>query len=98
MKLNNFDKTRAFVKIQDGCNNFCSYCIIPYTRGNIRSKDLNEAIKEINDLVDKGYKEIVFTGINTGAYGKETGKYDLTDLIQEISKNNKLKRKEKKTK
>ena len=78
--------TRAYVKIQDGCNNYCAYCVIPYVRGNIRSKNFNEAVSEIKSLVDKGHKEIVFTGINTGAYGKETGKYDLTDLIREISK------------
>ena len=92
MTINSFNQTRAFVKIQDGCNNYCAYCIIPYTRGNIRSKKFDEAVEEINNLVEKGYKEIVFTGINTGAYGKETGKYDLTDLIREISKNDKLKR------
>ena len=92
MVINNFNQTRAYVKIQDGCNNYCAYCIIPYTRGNIRSKELSLAIEEINNLVNKGYKEIVFTGINTGAYGKETGKYDLTDLIQEISKNPLLER------
>ena len=83
------DKTRAFVKIQDGCNNFCSYCIIPYLRGNIRSKDLNEAINEINDLVSKGHKEIVLTGIHTGSYGSLEN-YDLVDLIKEVSKNPKL--------
>ncbi len=77
--------TRAYVKIQDGCNNFCSYCIIPYVRGNIRSKDLQEAITEIKELVLQGHKEIVFTGINTGAYGKETGEYDLVTLIEAIS-------------
>ena len=92
MVINNFNQTRAYVKIQDGCNNYCAYCIIPYTRGNIRSKELSLAIEEINNLVNKGYKEIVFTGINTGAYGKETGKYDLTDLIREISKNPLLER------
>lgn len=80
------DLTRAFVKIQDGCNNFCAYCIIPYVRGSIRSKDIDEAYEEIVNLVNKGHKEIVFTGINTGAYGKETGKYDLVDLIRRISK------------
>ena len=80
------DLTRAYVKIQDGCNNYCAYCIIPYVRGNIRSKKFDEAVSEIRNLVDKGHKEIVFTGINTGAYGKETGLYDLTDLIREISK------------
>ena len=87
MKVNEFsDLTRAYVKIQDGCNNYCAYCIIPYVRGSIRSKNFDEAVNEIKTLVDKGHKEIVFTGINTGAYGKETGKYDLTDLIREISK------------
>ncbi len=80
------DLTRAYVKIQDGCNNYCAYCIIPYVRGSIRSKKFDEAVLEIKTLVSKGHKEIVFTGINTGAYGKETGLYDLTDLIREISK------------
>jgi len=79
------DMTRAYVKIQDGCNNFCAYCIIPYVRGNIRSKDIDVAYNEIKTLVDKGHKEIVFTGINTGAYGREHGKYDLVDLIKRIS-------------
>ena len=87
MKVNEFnDLTRAYVKIQDGCNNYCAYCIIPYVRGSIRSKSFSDAVSEIKDLVSKGHKEIVFTGINTGAYGKETGQYDLTDLIREISK------------
>ena len=86
MRVQEFSLTRAFVKIQDGCNNYCAYCIIPYVRGSIRSKDFQECVDEIKDLVLKGHKEIVFTGINTGAFGKETGKYDLTDLIQEISK------------
>lgn len=85
MRINDFNLTRAYVKIQDGCNNYCAYCIIPYVRGNIRSKDIDVAFEEIKDLVNKGHKEIVFTGINTGAYGKETGKYDLVDLIQRIS-------------
>ena len=86
------DLTRAYVKIQDGCNNYCAYCIIPYVRGNIRSKKFDEAVEEIKTLVSKGHKEIVFTGINTGAYGKETGLYDLTDLIREISKIDELER------
>ena len=92
MKINNFlNKTRAFVKIQDGCNNFCSYCIIPYMRGNIRSKDIDVAYEEIKSLVDNGYQEIVLTGIHTGSYGK--GKdFDLIDLIQRISKLDNLKR------
>ena len=86
------DLTRAYVKIQDGCNNYCAYCIIPYVRGNIRSKEFSEVIEEVKNLVNKGHKEIVFTGINTGAYGKETGKYDLTDLIREVSKIEQLER------
>ena len=87
MKVDEFnDKTRAYVKIQDGCNNYCAYCIIPYVRGSIRSKGFTEAVEEIKELVSKGHKEIVFTGINTGAYGRENGEYDLTDLIKEISK------------
>ena len=84
-------KTRAFVKIEDGCNNYCSYCIIPYLRGNIRSKDINEAYEEIKSLVNNGHKEIVLTGIHTGAYGKGLD-YDLTDLIRKISKIGNLKR------
>ena len=69
-KINNFlDQTRAFVKIQDGCNNFCSYCIIPYMRGSIRSKDIDVAYEEIRELVSNGYQEIVLTGIHTGSYG-----------------------------
>ncbi len=84
MKLNNFDKTRAFVKIQDGCNNYCSYCIIPYTRGNIRSKEAAIVLDEIKCLVNNGHHEIVLTGIHTGHYNTET--YDLSDLINEICK------------
>ena len=84
MKLNNFDKTRAFVKIEDGCNNFCTYCIIPYTRGNVRSKDANIVLDEVKCLVKNGHKEIVLTGIHTGHY--ITSSHDLTDLISDISK------------
>jgi len=69
MKVSKFTThTRAFIKIQDGCNNFCSYCIIPYTRGSIRSKDFNKTIEEVKELVENGHKEIVLTGINTGSY------------------------------
>ena len=85
MTLNNFDKTRAFVKIQDGCNNFCSYCIIPYTRGNVRSRDAKDILKEIEKLVACGHKEIVLTGIHTGHYGAEFKNYDLADLIKDIN-------------
>ncbi len=77
--------TRAFVKIQDGCNNFCSYCIIPYVRGNIRSKDFTKTLEEIKRLVDNGHKEIVLTGIHTGSYGYGLN-YDLSDLLSEMAK------------
>ena len=90
MQLNNFDKTRAFVKIQDGCNNFCSYCIIPYTRGNVRSKKREDVLNEINNLVNNGHKEVVLTGIHTGNY--HDGEYDFADLLNDIVKIKKLKR------
>ena len=92
MSIKNFmGKTRGFVKIQDGCNNFCSYCIIPFMRGNIRSKDIGVAYEEIKCLVENGYQEIVLTGIHTGSYGANTN-YDLVDLIQKISQLPNLKR------
>ena len=84
-------RTRAFVKIQDGCENFCSYCIIPYTRGKCRSKDKDKVIEEINTLVKNGYKEIVLTGIHTGHYGEDGGT-TFPDLLKEIVKNQDLKR------
>src|SRR5665647_440892 len=62
-------KTRAFIKIQEGCNRFCSYCIIPYARGPVRSRDLSEIMEEAKALIEKGFKEIVLTGINTALYG-----------------------------
>ena len=92
MMLNNFNKTRAFVKIQDGCNNFCSYCIIPYTRGNVRSKDKRSVLKEIQLLVDEGHKEVVLTGIHTGNYGAEFADYKFADLLKDIVKIDKLER------
>ncbi len=70
MYINEFPgRTRAFVKIQDGCENFCSYCIIPFVRGKCRSKNPDEVIDEITDLVNHGYQEVVLTGIHTGNYG-----------------------------
>ncbi|MDD4624455.1 MAG: tRNA (N(6)-L-threonylcarbamoyladenosine(37)-C(2))-methylthiotransferase MtaB [Bacilli bacterium] len=93
MSIDNFNtKTRAFVKIQDGCNNYCSYCIIPYARGNIRSKDMDDIINEVTKLVHNGYKEIVLTGIHTGHYGKEKGINDLSDVLINLSKIDNLKR------
>ncbi len=90
MQLNNFDKTRAFIKIQDGCNNFCSYCIIPYTRGNVRSKKKEDVINEIKNLINYGHKEIVLTGIHTGNYHDLD--YDFADLLNDIVKIPNLKR------
>ena len=84
-------RTRAFVKIQDGCENFCSYCIIPFVRGKCRSKDFNKTIDEIKDLVKNGFKEIVLTGIHTGNYGRDIGT-DFATLLKEIVKINDLKR------
>lgn len=87
MELSKFNtRTRAFVKIQDGCNNYCSYCIIPYARGNIKSKDMDDVIKEVMNLVNNKYIEVVLTGIHTGHYGKEKGTYDLSDLLNNLSK------------
>ena len=91
MNLEKFTKhTRAFVKVQDGCDNFCSYCCIPLVRGSIRSKEFNEAAAEINTLANNNHKEIVLVGIHTGSYNSN-GK-DLFDLIDEISKNDNIKR------
>ena len=87
MYINDFPgRTRAFVKIQDGCDNFCSYCIIPFARGKCRSKDENKVIQEITDLVNNGYKEIVLTGIHTGSYGVDldTNFSDLLNKLVEI--------------
>ena len=77
--------TRAFVKIQDGCENYCSYCIIPFVRGKCRSKDFNTAIKEVTELVNNGFKEIVLTGIHTGNYGIDINK-SFADLLKELVK------------
>lgn len=92
MCLNNFDKTRAFVKIEDGCENFCSYCIIPYARGKVRSKDPNVVIDEIKKLVSEGHKEVVLTGIHTGHYGADLDNYNFSKLLNEIEKIDGLKR------
>ena len=81
-----YSNTRAYLKIQDGCNNFCSYCIIPYTRGRVRSKDKNLIIREATNLVNKGYKELVLTGIHTGGYGIDLENYRFEDLLYDISK------------
>lgn len=75
---------RAFVKVQDGCNNFCSYCIIPYTRGRIRSRLLEEVVEEVRHLSEQGVREVVLTGINLSSYHDEDG-HDLLELIQAVS-------------
>ncbi len=83
--IKNFDEhTRAFVKVQDGCNSFCTYCIIPLTRGRSRSRDLESIIKEIEDLIENGYKDIILTGINIGDY--KHGDINLAKVIAEIDK------------
>ena len=78
------EHTRAYIKIQDGCNQFCSYCIIPYTRGRIRSKNPEEVIEEVKNLAAQGYKEIVLTGIHLSSYGKDLGTVTLLDVIKRI--------------
>lgn len=85
-----FDKTRAFIKIEDGCNNFCSYCIIPYARGRVRSRKKESIISEINDLALKGYKEFVLSGIQISDY--EDSNTKLIDLIEDISAISNVKR------
>ena len=65
------DHTRAFIKVQDGCNQFCSYCIIPYARGRVRSRKPEEVVEEVEGLVNQGYKEVVLTGIHLSSYGME---------------------------
>lgn len=80
------ERTRAFVKIEDGCNRFCSYCIIPYARGRVRSKPLEELKEEVKTLAENGYKEIVLTGINLSCYGEEFGLHlcDAVDCVCEL--------------
>ena len=84
MQINDYNHNRAFIKIEDGCDNFCSYCIIPYVRGSVRSKDFSKLISEAKSLADHNHKEIVLTGIHTGHYLNNN--HDLTDLINELSK------------
>ena len=76
-------RTRAYIKIQEGCNRFCSYCIIPYARGKVRSRQIDEIIKEAEILINKGYKEIVLTGINTALYGRDID-LNIEDAIRAV--------------
>lgn len=83
LEATEFEHTRAFLKIQDGCNNFCSYCIIPYARGRMRSKAPDDVISESIKIVNKGYKEIVLSGIHTGGYGVDIN-YPFSKLVKRI--------------
>ena len=81
------EKTRAVIKVQDGCNNFCTYCIIPYARGRICSRKPESVIDEITKIANEGIKEVVITGIQVSAYGKDfDNEYRLIDLLEEINK------------
>ena len=84
MFIKDYNHVRAFIKIEDGCDNFCSFCIIPYVRGSVRSKDFDCIIKEAECLVKNNHKEIVLTGIHTGHYNNNNK--DLSDLIIQLSK------------
>lgn len=77
-------RSRAFVKIEDGCDRFCSYCVIPFARGKVRSRSEKDILTEVKSLLAKGYGEIVLTGINTALYGKERGGLEVLDLLKKI--------------
>ena len=81
------DKTRAFLKIQDGCNRFCTYCTIPYARGSVCSKDPNKVLEEVKELAAHGFKEVILSGIHTASYGLDLeGNINLINIIEEIEK------------
>ena len=87
------EKTRAVIKVQDGCYRFCSYCIIPYARGRVRSRKPESIIKEIEEISEKGIKEVVITGIHVASYGKDfKEKFVLIDLLEKINNIKKIKR------
>lgn len=77
------EHTRAYLKVQDGCNQFCSYCIIPYARGRVRSRAMDSVLSEVKSLADHGYQEVVLTGIHLSSYGIDTGE-SLLSLIQKV--------------
>ena len=81
---NHSENVRAYLKIEDGCDNFCSYCLIPYRRGRARSRNHEEVIKEATSLVKNGYQEIVLTGIHVGGYGKDLDNYTFSKLVKEL--------------
>ncbi|MDH9398388.1 tRNA (N(6)-L-threonylcarbamoyladenosine(37)-C(2))-methylthiotransferase MtaB [Staphylococcus epidermidis] len=78
------DRTRASLKIQEGCNNFCTFCIIPWARGLMRSRDPEKVVEQGTQLVNSGYKEIVLTGIHTGGYGQDLKNYNLAQLLRDL--------------
>ena len=78
------DRTRASLKIQEGCNNFCTFCIIPWARGLMRSRDPEKVVEQATQLVNSGYKEIVLTGIHTGGYGQDLRNYNLAQLLRDL--------------
>ena len=81
------EKTRAVIKVQDGCDNFCSYCIIPYAKGRVRSRKIENIISEITKIVHNGIKEVVITGIHIASYGKDfKDGVTLINLLEEINK------------
>lgn len=86
------DKTRAFLKIQDGCDRFCSYCLIPYARGPVRSKRPEKILNEVEKLVENGFKEIILSGIHVASYGKDLGNTNLVDIIEKLNEFENLKR------
>ncbi len=92
LNVNKFKHTRAFLKIQDGCNNFCTYCIIPYARGGVRSRQKDSVIEQVETLIQNGYVEIVLTGIHTAGYGQDFDDYSFFNLLEDITKVKGLKR------
>lgn len=86
MSIKHFDRTRAYLKIEDGCENKCSYCAIPAARGPVRSKCPKDVIDEVRALTEGGCREIVLTGIETASYGRDLEGYDLSDLLAEVDK------------
>jgi threonylcarbamoyladenosine tRNA methylthiotransferase MtaB len=84
--LSAHDKTRAYIKIQDGCNQFCSYCIIPYVRGRVRSRNRESILKEVKTVVNNGYQEIVVTGIHMASYGVDIEGYSFIQLLEDLQK------------
>lgn len=86
------EHTRAYIKIQDGCNQFCSYCIIPYARGRVRSREEKDIFAEVTQLVEAGYQEIVLTGIHLSSYGIDRGEPELLQLLEKLHDIEKLRR------